>query len=137
MPHPHNRELIERSIDAWKTRDPGYIAEVFHEELIYEDVPLSKVMKGLVEFREFFDVNTFAFPDIEMKLIAVTTDSIYGAAEWTLSGTFLGKTVELGSPSGKRFDIRGASFFRFRDNRILTATDYFDGPSFTSQLAQS
>jgi steroid delta-isomerase-like uncharacterized protein len=127
-------QLIERSLSAWKQQDESYITEVFHESLVYEDVPLRKIMNGTAAFREFFRVNTVAFPDLDMTLLMAVADTEAGGAEWTLTGTFLGETPELGRPTGRQFNIRGASIFRFKENRILTVTDYFDGQSFTSQL---
>lgn len=134
MSFSHNKALISRSMRAWQSPTPAVLAEIFHVDLIYEDVPLAKVMRGLAAFELFFMENKQAFPDIEMKLIDAVADEALGGAEWTLSGTYMVDLDGLGAATGRRFDIRGASIFRFADSRIISVADYFDGPSFTSQL---
>jgi steroid delta-isomerase-like uncharacterized protein len=97
-------------------------------------VPLGKVMKGHDQFREFYETSIVAFPDIAMTLVAATADAKAGGAEWTLSGTFTGETELLGKPTGKRFEIRGASFLRFEDGKISYLADYWDMVALSTQL---
>lgn len=137
MSDANNLKLLERAIGAWKTKDSQAFFEVFSSDVIYDDVPLGKVMKGHQEFRDFYEASIIAFPDIDMKLIAGTADAVSGGAEWTLSGTFLGETEMMGKPTGKRFEIRGASFLRFKDGKISYLADYWDMVALSSQLGLS
>ncbi|MBO9376364.1 hypothetical protein GG804_06260 [Sphingomonas histidinilytica] len=134
MSDPHNLKLVERVIGAWKTRDSQVFFELFHHDVVYDDVPLGKVMKGHDQFREFYETSIVAFPDIAMTLVAATADAKAGGAEWTLSGTFTGETELLGKPTGKRFEIRGASFLRFEDGKISYLADYWDMVALSTQL---
>lgn len=134
MSPPHNIALITRSLAGWRAKTTDYIREVFHEDLVYEDVPLRKVVTGLAEFEDFFTTSLTAFPDLEMTLITALADDERGAAEWRLEGAFLGAGSDFGAPTGHRFTIRGASIFGFKDGRILRVADYFDGDAFAKQL---
>jgi steroid delta-isomerase-like uncharacterized protein len=129
-----NKSLLERAIAAWGKKDSQAFFEVFHDEVIYDDVALGRVMTGHREFREFYEQSIIAFPDINMALVAAVADGENGGAEWVLSGTFTGSTEMMGEPSGKSFSLRGSSVARFKDGKISYLADYWDMVSLSSQL---
>lgn len=134
MSNTANLETVERCIAAWGRKDAATFLELFSPDIVYDDVPLAKVLRGHDEFKQFYDVSIVAFPDLYMDLIAAVADDTKGAAEWTLSGTFLGETEMMGKPTGKSFEVRGTSFINFDNGKISYLADYWNMVSLTEQL---
>lgn len=60
----------------------------------------------------------------------------WAAWEWKGGGTFKGEF--LGVPAnGNRYELRGCSFFKYKDDKIVLQRGYWDKDTWLSQLGIS
>jgi steroid delta-isomerase-like uncharacterized protein len=101
----------------------------------YELIGTGEVFDGEAEVRQYFEDTRIAFPDQRNELTALYqgVDAIF--AEFTLTGTHLGKLRGL-PPTGKSFTIQMAAMFAFEPagTRIICEKVYFDSATILRQL---
>ena len=66
-------------------------------------------------------------------LAGFATDE-WAAAEWLFSGTDTGGVA--GTPTGKRFEVRGATIFELEDGKARRNTDYYNASTVLEQLGR-
>ncbi len=118
-------ELVGRFADAWSSHEPDRLGALFTDGCLYEDVVLDVAARGPAEvaqfLRDWLEIST----DLNMSLTEQFGEGDALGAEWIFSGTHDGQLEELG-PTGKRFEFRGATLFRFEDGKISRAIDYWN-----------
>ncbi len=107
------RALIERWLTLFNAGDADAIAELYAEDAVNHQIPLSPVV-GRCAIADFHR-DTFAGGPLTCTPINLVVDDDWGALEWT-------------DPEG----FRGCGFFRVRDGLILHQRGYWD----SAQLAR-
>ena len=128
-------DLIEAWAAGWSAHDPERLVAVFREDCVYEDIPLGIVSRGREDLREFIRDWLRSSPDIVMRLQNTINTGAHAGAEWTFSGTQEGELADI-APTGRRFELRGASFFELDSEGISRCCDYWDLADLQRQLGQ-
>lgn len=135
MEHP-NAQTIRRWASAWSAHDYQEFGKLFADNFVYDDAPLQEVFRNHAELKAFYDENMKWAPDFRMVIHSAFATDDFGAAEWTMSGTFSGEAFGM-KPTGKSFLVRGASFVSFRNGLVTRWTDYADSAWLYEQLGLS
>jgi steroid delta-isomerase-like uncharacterized protein len=126
-----------RAIKAWATHwtahDMDRLLPLFTEDLVYEDVTMGAVSRSAAELRVFGEGFFSALPDVTFELTSACADGIRGAAEWIMRGTHKGDFPGVPA-TGRRVEVRGASAFDFRGDKISRCSDYWDMATLLKQL---
>jgi steroid delta-isomerase-like uncharacterized protein len=124
----------EETFRAWNAHDPDAVAAVFAEDAEIVDALTGTVVQGRKAIRERTAALFAAFPDLRLERRMLLIDGMRNADQWVMNGTHRGSYLGL-SPSGRRFELRGATFSEF-DERGLVIRDanYVDARSLFAQL---
>lgn len=137
-----NLETIDafwRSIEDPATRDLNAFEPLFHDEHVWtsDTVRFDKAtcrytitgerleLKGPRLARTLMEMYIAAFPDLTFDEVASIAQGDRVASEWHATGTHQGDFMGIG-PTGRRGDVRGASFYTLKDGRILKSDVYWD-----------
>ncbi|WP_396910590.1 ester cyclase [Mycolicibacterium sp.] len=123
--HRH-RTLIDGWSRHWTAQDFTAFSALFADDMLYEDVPIKAVCRGIDEFKEqLWDPTAVAFADWTATIVSCVVDGHRGAAEFILSGLNVGTLFDH-PPTGERFVVRGIAAVKFADGRIAEWRDYYD-----------
>ena len=86
---------------------------------------------GFVELHYTPLVSTF--PDLRVTIDAAISEGDEVAVRWTASGTHSGDGMGM-APSGRRFSIRGMTWMRCRDGKLLEGWDSWNQAGFLQAL---
>ena len=128
-PEPVVRELAR----VWNARDPEGIPPLFAADAVFRDMAFGVERRGLSDIRAMFQETWRGIPDLHTELTRVVAEGESVATEWTLTGTHSGDFPGLPA-TGRSFSIRGVSFARVRDGKIVSQRDYYDRAGFLEQL---
>jgi steroid delta-isomerase-like uncharacterized protein len=128
--------VVVRWAKAWSTKDTSLFLSLFAEDAHYCDVALDKTFRGRDAIETFFEGTFVTFPDFEMEIGRCAVTSEAAAAEWVMSGTFLGESFGV-PPTGKAFRVQGCCFMRIVDGKIVEHRDYWNPATFDLQVAAS
>ena len=117
---------------AWNSHDPAQMAALFTPDGLYEDMAFGFVSHGTEEITAFANELFTVAPDVRIDLRAGFGTEVWAAAEWLFSGTDMGGLA--GAPTGKRFEVRGASIFEVADGKIRRVSDYYNAGTILEQL---
>jgi hydroxyacylglutathione hydrolase len=85
--------------------------------------------------REFIGELIDAVPDLDMQVLATTTEKDRCGVQWRLSGTFAGPGHFGGiAPTGARLDLEGFDLITVRDGLIASNDAFTDSMSFARQV---
>jgi steroid delta-isomerase-like uncharacterized protein len=118
-------ELVMKFADGWSSHEPGRLGSLFTDDSLYEDVVMDVAARGPAEVGQFLTDWLTMSSDLNMRVTEQFGAGDALGAEWIFSGTHDGQIDELG-PTGKRFEFRGATLFRFKDGKICRAIDYWN-----------
>lgn len=130
--HPGTEKLIRRYFDAMRRKDYDAVWACYCEDIVYEDVALGHVYKGLAAAKEFY-LKYMTALDVTTEIeTLVTTDTAFGIGH-RFSGTH---TRDLpGLPAtGKQFSVRGATMGTVENGKIKTNVDYYNVADLMVQL---
>ena len=127
------RRAIEAWATHWTAHDMGRLLPLFTEDLVYEDVTMGAVNHGAAELRAFGEGFFSAFPDVAFELTSASADGARGGAEWIMRGTHQGDLPGMPA-TGRRVEVRGASAFEFREEKIRHCSDYWDMATLLKQI---
>jgi steroid delta-isomerase-like uncharacterized protein len=127
------RELLEGWAAGWSSGDVERAVELFVDDCVYEDVPLGVVNRGKDELRAFGAGFLAAVPDFAVRLMHVVSAGDKAGVEWVMRGTQTGDLPDMPA-SHRTFEVRGASMFELRGDRLATCRDYWDMATFLRQL---
>jgi steroid delta-isomerase-like uncharacterized protein len=118
--------------NAWNSHESAQVAALFTPDGTYEDLAFGLTSHGTEEITRFADGFFTAAPDLHIDLVAGFGNDDWAAAEWVFSGTDTGGVA--GSPTGKRFEVRGATIFEVHDGKARRDTDYYNASTVLEQL---
>jgi hypothetical protein len=126
-----------RCFGAWNSRDPGQLAELCTEDIIWEDPYIrGGRLTGKRALREWSRSLFTAMPDLNFTLVGepfLTVDGVKAGGVWHGTATFTAPLDPPGfAPTRGKVDVTGIDLYEFRSgllSRVLTCTD-------TMQLAR-
>lgn len=119
---------------AWSARDAAKVASFFTADTVFEDLAFELVVHGQPAMQAAAADYMRAVPDLRLPLVGGFAAGDWVAAEWGFSGTDEGGIIAGVPPTGKRFDVRGASLFLLRDGKIAHETDFYNLATILRQL---
>ena len=103
--------------------------------VVYDVVASPEPIKGVDDFKKFYAELIEGYPDMTIGVMEryIDGDTVICQVRWraTNSGVFQG--VE---PTGRKVDLRIAYFFKMKDGRINSITEYYDLATLLSQQGQ-
>jgi steroid delta-isomerase-like uncharacterized protein len=124
--------ITEAWTAAWNSHDSAQVAALFTPDGVYEDLAFGLIAHGTDEITRFADGFFTAAPDLHIDLVAGFGNDDWAAAEWVFSGTDTGGVA--GTPTGKRFEVRGATIFALQDGKATRNTDFYNASTVLEQL---
>ena len=131
--------------DAWATdwlrrfsgEDPSSLMDLYAEQAQFEDITLSRTVRGRRELRELFTgfMNP-AHRENTFTLVTYTGGAGGGAIEWTWTARHHAPFLNLPA-QGKETRVRGVSVMRFEAGKIREQRDYWDARTLMQQLGAS
>lgn len=119
-----NQAMIRRVFDdIWNDKKRDAIDELYHENLLSHGFGAED--GDLQTYKEYFDLITNAFPDIEFEVGETFSDGKMAAATWTASGTHDGEFMGV-EPTGIASSVTGISVNRIEDGKITETWMNFD-----------
>lgn len=128
-----NVRLIERWLELQTSHEMDKLANIFTDDVVYEDVAIEAVAVGHAKIKELFETIYASMPDYTVKLVSAVADEDRGGAEFIMSGTHVGDFPKLPA-TGKYFSLRAASAMRFSNGRISHWNDYWSVSTFKEQV---
>ena len=127
------KRAIEQWAAYWSAHDLERLLPLFTDDVVYEDVTMGAVNRGIAELRAFGEGFFSGFPDVTFELQSSFANGTTGGAEWVMRGTHAGNLPGMPA-TGKRVEVRGASIFDFMGDRIRRCSDYWDMATLLKQL---
>jgi steroid delta-isomerase-like uncharacterized protein len=123
---------------VWNSHNLDAIAQRYQPDATFSSpitggaVPVAQMLASL---RGLFA----AAPDVKVQVTSVATpDENTMVQQWVVDGTW---TAPFSSgvlagipPTGKAFTVPGATFFKIKDGKILSETQYYDQLAYIAQL---
>lgn len=132
------RDFVLRWLEAWNSHRADNVLEFLTEDVEVRDDSWPRPMHGHQDVREFLDALWRAIPDMRFELLDgpyVTPGEPRASFHWRGSGTFTGRMDPPGfAPTGRRWEVDGADFQEYRDDRISKLRVVFDLMSVSRQL---
>ena len=134
-PKPAGVALVEEHLAAYNAHDIDGAGAMLHDEVLYFDATFGDAQRGRhAAIDNLISPWVRAMPDLEWTLRSEPIAAGDGIAyEWTLTGTNTG--TFMGIPArNQRVNIKGMSFVRVRDGKIVYKADYYDAATLNKQL---
>ena len=132
------REFTQRWLEAWNSHEADRLLALMTDDIEYRDDSWHKTMRGHADVREFLDATWRATPDMTFELLAgpyVIPGEPRAAFHWRGSGTHTGLLDPPGfAATGRRWELDGADFHEYRDERVCKLRIAFDMMSASRQL---
>ena len=128
-----------RYLAAWNDHDPGAMAELITEDIVWEDPSLPWPALGVGAVQYFMLGSWVGFPDLRFD----ETDSPHRTAEgdqvawrWRMRGRMSGPLDPPGfAPTGRSMEVEGVDLWTMRDGRIARSRAFYDVNDLARQLA--
>jgi steroid delta-isomerase-like uncharacterized protein len=128
-------KMYQDCVGAWNSHQVDKLLSYVTDDIVYEDVPMAKVARGRAEMKALVTEMFATFPDFKLETKSLLASGDRAAAEWVMTGTFLGEIKSAGlKPTGKSFSVRGVSMFELNGEKVRRETDYYDGVTFLRQI---
>ena len=127
-------EFVSAYVEAMNRHDVEGVLNFFSEDAAYEDVAIGVVRRGRPQIEEFVTFFFHCYHNVTYTPRSAVGDRQGVAWEWTLEANYA-RTSHTGVPAtGQKICVRGASFMRLRDGRVLWNTDYWNIGTMRSQI---
>lgn len=131
---PTLSQLAARYVAAWNAQDLCRLLSLFAEDGSYAEFGQGKVLLGREEIRRYLTAIFCAVPDLTTTPtghpICHRERVLY---KWIMTGTLQGEFAGV-PPTGKRFEVQGATALVTKGTEILRAADFFDVRCVAGQL---
>jgi steroid delta-isomerase-like uncharacterized protein len=134
-PPPAGVALIEQYLSAYNAHDIDGAGAVLHDQVLYFDATYADAQRGRAAAVDNL-ISPFVrgIPDLEWTLRSEPIAAGDGIAyEWTLTGTNTGTFMGIPA-SNQKVNLKGMSFVRVKDGKIVYKADYYDAATLNKQL---
>jgi steroid delta-isomerase-like uncharacterized protein len=132
---PAGLVLVEKYLSAYNAHDIDGAGAALHDQVLYFDSTYADAFRGrAAAVDNLISPYVRAIPDLEWTLRSepiVAGDGI--AWEWTLTGTNTGTLMGIPAKNQK-INLKGMSFARNKDGKIVYLADYYDAATLNKQL---
>jgi steroid delta-isomerase-like uncharacterized protein len=127
-----NKESLRKQIEeVWNKGNLEIIPEVISTDFSMMD--LSGVeLKGPEGFSQMVTFWRSMFPDLRFTIVDMVAEGDKVAAHVTYTGTFTGPFGDI-EPTGKQVNMMEATFYVFKDGKVIGQTIFLDFLSFYQQ----
>jgi len=129
------RAVLDDYLAAINSHDPEQAGALLDEKVHYFDAFTGQIQRNRLDaVKKVLDLYQDAVPDGHWEIRsepAVGSGTI--AYEWTFTGTNTGSWGGIGA-SGQKIDLKGISFVRIANGKIIYKADYFDTTTLGKQL---
>lgn len=122
-------EFFSRWEKAWSSGDPGAVAELLTEDIIFQSSDVPGTLHGRSEARGYLDSLYEAFPDQRLEVLDfyVAADGRRVADRIYWGGTMAGPLDPPGfAPTGQWVEMFAFGGFQFREGRVSWFQAVFD-----------
>ncbi len=137
MTTQRNVEIVRSLYDRFNDGDLDGIVALCSTDVELLDVPSGMVFTGRDGVRAWMQAWKTAAKDAQTEVTSIIADGDRVATEHTGRGTHTGPIVSPAGeipPTGRRFELRFAEVFEFRDGQIVRFRAYADTMSFLRQI---
>jgi steroid delta-isomerase-like uncharacterized protein len=125
-------EVARRYIEAWNSRSPAAITDMFVDGGTYTDPVTGGPLTGSA-IGGFAEGLFASFPDLSLEITSNAESASGVILEWTMRGTNSGSLRGL-PPTGARIAQPGIDVIRVSGDRVLSVRGYFDRQTMLEQL---
>lgn len=119
------RNLFERWVDAWNSKDPERDRPLYAEDVVLYQAPVKKTLVGvdhiIARSKDLFEMSKDA--RLTVRELHVAGDT--AIMEFNIIGTHTGRFLDY-EPTGRKFDIDSCLIFKVKDGKIIKHTTYLD-----------
>jgi steroid delta-isomerase-like uncharacterized protein len=133
MPNDQSTETIVTGyIEAIAARDLDRVFSFYDDEIVYEDVAVDQVYRGIEATKKFY-AKSMAALDVTWFVDTIhATDEGFGVA-WRMEGTHVADLPGMPA-TGRSFSVRGASIAEVKDGKIVRNRDFWSLRDLLKQL---
>ena len=129
----HHRDLSRRWFaESWNDRNDQTVDELIHPDCLGH-MESGEVI-GAAPFRQVRDAFLAALPDLKIKVEDVVSDGDDVVVRWSGTGTHTGEGLGL-EPTGRSVSVKGMTWHRYRDGRMVEAWDSWNQDALFQSLA--
>ncbi len=128
-----NKELLHAYYEMWNNRDFTKADKLLDPDVRFRG-SLDITANGIEGFKEYAQMLFTAFPNLYHAVEMTVVENNMAAAYVTYTGTHEGPVFDY-APTGNRICYSGASFFQFRDNKIVSINVLGDLNALYKQLS--
>ncbi|MGH8030436.1 MAG: ester cyclase [Arenimonas sp.] len=134
-PAPAGVALVEQYLGALNAHDIVGAGAVLHDQVLYFDATYGEAQRGRsAAIDNLISPFVRGIPDLEWTLRSEPIAAGDGIAyEWTLTGTNTGTFMGIPA-SNQKINLKGMSFVRVKDGKIIYKADYYDAATLNKQL---
>lgn len=134
-PKPEGVAIVEHHLAAYNAHDIDGAAALLHDQVLYFDATYADAFRGrTAAVDNLISPYVRAIPDLEWTLRSEPIAAGDGIAyEWTLTGTNTGTLMGIPAKNQK-INLKGMSFVRIKDGKIIYKADYYDAATLNKQL---
>ncbi len=119
-------DLVERYVDRYNSEDIDAMLDCVSDDVVFENISntgQSIQLKGRDAMRQVAEASASAFKYRRQKIVSLMVNESSAAAEVSFNG-IAAVNLPTGIRAGQSVDMRGATFFEFRDGKIARIADY-------------
>jgi steroid delta-isomerase-like uncharacterized protein len=130
-----NKQLVSEYYAMWNSHDFSKAEELLENDVRFRG-SLDIVANGIEGFKDYAAMLIEAFPNLYHAVELVVSEGNLSSAYVTYSGTHAGKLLNY-EPTKKRISYSGASFFHFKNGKIVSINVLGDLNSLYKQISQA
>jgi len=127
----NNRVIAGSFIEAWDTHNYELLTSLFADEFMYTEVTTGRVYTDKDALALYAGATISGIPDTRFDVVSIAANERFAAIEWIWKGTNTVGWPSMGiPPSGKYFELPGASVMEIENGKIIWNKDYWDWDTF-------
>lgn len=130
-----NKQLVREYYDMWNSQDFEKAEKLLDEDIRFRG-SLDIVANGIEGFKGYANIIITAFPNLYHAVEMEVHENNLAAVYVTYSGTHEGELLGY-KPTGNRISYSGASFFHFKNGKIVSINVLGDLNSLHKQLSKA
>ncbi len=120
--------------EVWNGRDDSLISELMRPDAVGH-LEGGETIQGPEGFLAYREAILGAFPDMEIEILNKLSDDTHVCLMWHAKGHHTGEGMGL-VPTGKEVEIRGTTWIRVEDGKILEGWDCWNQGGLMAKLLE-